>query len=49
MDRYRSQILSEATGGPDNIYYGGVFARYIDSKGSYSPRQEQIRKSGNYI
>jgi hypothetical protein len=49
MDRYRSQILSEATGGPDDIYYGGVFARYTDGKGSHSLRQEQIRKSGNYI
>jgi hypothetical protein len=37
MNRYRSQILSEATGGPDDIYHGEVFARHIDSKGSHSP------------
>jgi hypothetical protein len=37
MDEYRSQILSEATGGPDDIYHGGVFARHIDGKGSRSP------------
>jgi hypothetical protein len=37
-NRYRNQILLEATGGPDNIYHGGVFARHTDSKGSRSPR-----------
>jgi hypothetical protein len=37
MNRYRSWILSEATGGPDDIYHGGVFTRHTDSKGSYSP------------
>jgi hypothetical protein len=40
MDGYRYQILSEVIGGPDDIYYGEVFARHIDSKGSYSPMQE---------
>jgi hypothetical protein len=38
MNGYRSQILSEATGGPDDIYRGGVFARHTDSEGSRSPR-----------
>jgi hypothetical protein len=37
MNGYRSQILSEATGGPDDIYRGGVFARHTDGKGSRSP------------
>jgi hypothetical protein len=37
MNRYRSWILSEATGGPDDIYHGGVFARHTDGKGSCSP------------
>jgi hypothetical protein len=32
MDRYRYRILSEATGGPDDIYHGGVFARHTDGK-----------------
>jgi hypothetical protein len=27
----------EATGGPDDIYYGGVFTRHTDGKGSRSP------------
>jgi hypothetical protein len=42
--RYRSWILSEATGGPDDIYHGGVFARHTGSKGSRSPDK---RGSGN--
>jgi hypothetical protein len=37
MNGYGSQILSEATGGPDDIYHGGVFARHTDGKGSHSP------------
>jgi hypothetical protein len=45
MNRYRNRILLEATGGPDDIYCGGVFARHSDGKGSRSPRWEQIRKS----
>jgi hypothetical protein len=35
---YRNRILPEATGGPDDIYCGGVFARHTDGKGSRSPR-----------
>jgi hypothetical protein len=46
-NRYRSWILSEATGGTDDIYRGGVFARHTDGKGSRSPRGERIRKSDN--
>jgi hypothetical protein len=41
---YRSQILLEATGGPDDIYHGEVFARHTDSKGSCSPDKN---RSGN--
>jgi hypothetical protein len=41
---YRSWTLSEATGGIDDIYRGGVFARHTDGKGSRSPRRERIRK-----
>jgi hypothetical protein len=37
MNGYRSWILSEATGGPDDIDHGGVFARHTDSEGSCSP------------
>jgi hypothetical protein len=37
MNGYRSWILSEATGGPHDIYRGGVFARHTDSNGSHSP------------
>jgi hypothetical protein len=37
MNGYRNQILSEATGGPDDIYHGGVFARHTDGEGSCSP------------
>jgi hypothetical protein len=37
MNGYRSWILSEATGGPDDIYHGAVFARHTDSEGSCSP------------
>jgi hypothetical protein len=37
MKGYGSQILSEATGGPDDIYHGAVFARHTDGKGSCSP------------
>jgi hypothetical protein len=37
MNGYRSWILSEATGGPDDIYHGGVFARHTDGEGSQSP------------
>jgi hypothetical protein len=44
MNRYRSWILSEATGGPDDIYHGGVFARHTDSEGSHSPDKN---RSGN--
>jgi hypothetical protein len=44
MDRYRCWILSEATGGLDDIYCGGVFARHTDGKGSCSPMQD---RSGN--
>jgi hypothetical protein len=36
-NRYRSWILSEAIGGPDDIYHGGVFARHTDGEGSCSP------------
>jgi hypothetical protein len=35
---YRYQMLPEATGGPEVIYYGEVFARHSDGKGSHSPR-----------
>jgi hypothetical protein len=35
---YRNRILLEATGGPDDIYHGGVFARYTGGKRSRSPR-----------
>jgi hypothetical protein len=35
---YRNRTLPEAIGGPDDIYHGGVFARYTDSKGTHSPR-----------
>jgi hypothetical protein len=49
MDRYRCQILSEATGGPDIIYHAGVFARHTNGKGSHSPMQEWIRKSSNRV
>jgi hypothetical protein len=38
INGYRSKILSEATGGPDDIYHGGVFARHTDGKGTRSPR-----------
>jgi hypothetical protein len=44
MSRYRSWILSEAIGGPDDIYYGGVFARHTGSKGSRGPDKS---RSGN--
>jgi hypothetical protein len=44
MNGYRSQILSEATGGPDDTYQGGVFARHTDGKGSRSPDK---KGSGN--
>jgi hypothetical protein len=37
-NEYRNRILPEATGGPDDIYHGGVFARHTDGKGSRSPR-----------
>jgi hypothetical protein len=37
MNGYTSWILSEATGGPDDIYHGGVFARHTDGEGSCSP------------
>jgi hypothetical protein len=30
LGRHRYWILSEAIGGPDNIYSSRVFARYID-------------------
>jgi hypothetical protein len=36
---YRSWILSEAIGGPDDIYHGGVFARHTDGEGSHSPNK----------
>jgi hypothetical protein len=42
---YRNRILPEATGGPDDIYRGGVFARHTDGEGSRSLRRERIRKS----
>jgi hypothetical protein len=32
----------EATGGPDDIYYGGVFARHTGSKGSRSPDKSRL-------
>jgi hypothetical protein len=41
---YRSWILLEATGGPDDIYHGGVFARHTDGEGSCSPDKN---RSGN--
>jgi hypothetical protein len=41
---YRGWILSEATGGPDDIYHGGVFARHTDSEGS---RGLDKNRSGN--
>jgi hypothetical protein len=34
---YRGWILLEATGGPDDIYHGGVFARHTDGEESCSP------------
>jgi hypothetical protein len=37
MNGYRSQVLSAATGSPDDIYHGGVFARHTDGKRSRSP------------
>jgi hypothetical protein len=37
MNGYRGWILLEATGGPDDIYHGEVFARHTDSEGSRSP------------
>jgi hypothetical protein len=37
MNGYRSWILLEATGGPDDIYHGGVFARHTEHEGSHSP------------
>jgi hypothetical protein len=37
MNGYRGWILSEATGGPDDIYDGGVFVRHTDGEGSRSP------------
>jgi hypothetical protein len=37
INRYRGWILSEPTGGPDDIYHGGVFARHTDGEGSHSP------------
>jgi hypothetical protein len=37
MNGYGGWILSEATGGPDDIYCGGVFARHTDGEGSRSP------------
>jgi hypothetical protein len=43
MNGYRSQILSEATGGSDDIYSGGVFARHTDGKGSRSPDKNGSR------
>jgi hypothetical protein len=39
MNGYRRQILSEATGGPDDIYHGEVFARHTDGKGSHNPNK----------
>jgi hypothetical protein len=44
MNRYRSWILLEATGGPDDIYHGRGFARHTDSEGSRSPDKN---RSGN--
>jgi hypothetical protein len=38
MNGYRNRILPEATGGPEDIYCGGVFARHTDGEGSCSPR-----------
>jgi hypothetical protein len=35
---YRNWILPEATGGPEDIYCGEVFASHTDGKGSRSPR-----------
>jgi hypothetical protein len=32
----------EATGGPDDIYHGRVFARHIDGKESYSPDKKRL-------
>jgi hypothetical protein len=37
-NRYRNRILPEATGGPDDIYRGEVFARHTGGKGNRSPR-----------
>jgi hypothetical protein len=37
-NRYRNWTLPEATGGPDDIYRGGVFARHTGGKRSRSPR-----------
>jgi hypothetical protein len=39
---YRSWILLEATGGPDDIYCGGVFARHTDGEGSHSPDKNRL-------
>jgi hypothetical protein len=46
MNGYRRQILSEAIEGPDDIYYGGVFARHTDGKGSHNPNKN---RSGNLM
>jgi hypothetical protein len=37
MNGYRNWILLEATGGPDDIYHGEVFARHTDGKGGRTP------------
>jgi hypothetical protein len=43
---YRNWILLGATGGPDDIYRGGVFARHTDGEGSRCPDKDG---SGNPI
>jgi hypothetical protein len=42
MNGYRNRILLEATGGPDDIYHGGVFARHTDGEGSRSPDKDGL-------
>jgi hypothetical protein len=42
MNGYRSWILLEATGGLDDIYHGGVFARHTDGEGSRSPDKNRL-------
>jgi hypothetical protein len=42
INGYRSWILLEATGGPDDIYCSGVFARHTDGESSCSPDRNRL-------